>query len=169
MPGIIVVLISFVVAVAGLLQSNAASAQERAIWGLSRVGFGLLVISILGMAAGVWKEIADSRSGAEAMKWRDQTTKDLREISAVLRGVQVTIGDPAVATRVQGLVDRLSLVASRSQESDFSMSDFTYSNFRHGNFTGASFEGALFRQADLRGADLSTAHIDAATRLPEMR
>jgi hypothetical protein len=166
MLGIGVILIAFVVAILGLLHSNAAKAGEAAIWGFTPLGLTLLVISFIGFLVGVAKEVATLRSGAAAKQWQEQTSEELKQIHAALRGAQTLATDPTVAAQLGRLADQISATASRSRQSDFSMSDFTASNFRHGNFSRASFQGALFREADLRGADMSTALIDASTKLP---
>jgi hypothetical protein len=169
MLGIAVILVSFVVAVLGLLHSHAAKPGEAATWGLTRLGLILLVVSFIGLLVGVAKEVATLRSGAEAKEWQVRTTEQLKKIDADLRGAQARVADPDVAAQLGRLADHISATASRSRSSDFSMSDFTNSNFRYGNFTRASFQGALFRDADLRGADMSTALIDAETKLPAKR
>lgn len=169
MLGIGVVLISFVIALLGLLHSHAAKPGELAVWGLTRLGIVLVVVSSIGLVVGVTKEVRDLRSGAEAKRWQSQTTEELRQIHAALRGAQVKVADPAVAAELGRLADQISAAASRSRGSDFSMSDFTGSNFRYGNFSRASFRGALFHDADLRGADMSTAIIDSETKLPAKR
>jgi hypothetical protein len=169
MLGIAVILASFVVAVLGLLHSHAAKPGETAIWGLTRLGSILLVVSSIGLLVGVVKEVGDLRSGAAAKEWQARTTEQLKQIHADLRGAQSRAADPDLAARLGQLADHVSATASRSRGSDFSMSDFTNSNFRLGNFSGASFQGVLFRGADLRGADLSTAVIDTKTKLPTKR
>jgi pentapeptide repeat protein len=169
MLGIGVIVISFVVAMLGLLHSHAAKPGDLAIWGLTRLGLVLVIVSSIGLIVGVVKEVEAARSGDEAKKWQAQTTMELKQIRAALLGTQARVGDPTVAAELGRLADQLSATASRSRRSDFSMSDFTESNFRHGNFSRASFQGALFREADLRGADMSTAVIDASTKLPSTR
>jgi hypothetical protein len=169
MLGIGLIVISFVAAILGLLHSHAAKPGDVAIWGLTRLGLALVIVSSIGLLVGVVKEVTDLRSGAEAKRWQSQTTEDLKQIHAALRGTGAKVADPAVAAELGRLADQISATASRSRGSDFSMSDFTESNFRHGNFSWASFQGALFRDADLRGADMSTALIDANTKLPTQR
>jgi hypothetical protein len=169
MLGIGVVVISFVVALLGLLHSHAAKPGELAIWGMTRLGLVLVIASSIGVLVGVFKEVATLRSGAEAKQWQAQTTEDLKQIRAAVLGAQTKVADPAVAAELGRLADQISATASRSRGSDFSMSDFTGSSFRYGNFSRASFQGALFRDADLRGADMSTALIDADTKLPSKR
>jgi uncharacterized protein YjbI with pentapeptide repeats len=101
-------------------------------------------------------------------KWQAQTTEQLKQMTAILHGIQRQVVDPELASQIGRLADHMSATARSSRASDFSMSDFKESDFRRCDFSGANFQGGHFRGANLCGADLSMASIDANTKLPAM-
>jgi len=68
MIGIAVILISFAVAVLGFIHSHAAKDGQTAIWGLTRLGFVLVILSAVGLIVGIGKEVTTIQSGAAAKK-----------------------------------------------------------------------------------------------------
>jgi hypothetical protein len=84
MTGIIVTVVSFVAAVLGLVHSHAAPEGQKGILGLSRLGATLVLLSIVGVAAGVFSQVSASKAAGEDKKWREETTALLRNVNAQL-------------------------------------------------------------------------------------
>jgi hypothetical protein len=167
MLAIVVIVLSFIAALLGLVNSHVAKPGERSYKGLTRLGLTLVVLATLGMIFGVVKEISGIRAAAQLAQAERERSQMLKEIYAQVVGAKGATTDPKVVEQLAKLADRISAAASLSRESNFRMSDFSRSDFTAGNFTQASFRNALFREADLRGADLGTALIDEKTRLPQ--
>jgi hypothetical protein len=172
MTALIVTVVSFVVALLGVIHSHAAKEGQIRIIGLSRLGVVLLLLSTVGVVAGIVGQVSDSKDAREQREL-------LRGVYAELKGIQGKPIDPAFAERLSAITNRISAVASQSRGSDFSLSGFSESDFQRGNFSRANFDGALFADAafrhaifagaDLRDADLSRALINSNTRLPAER
>lgn len=167
-PGIVILIVAFVVAVLGVFASNLADAGDRRLLGLSRLGTAMLIVSAIGFVAGVWKEIADAREGALAkerslvlQQQLEQNADDLKLIKAKLDGLAGSPGvSPQLAEDLKTLSDRVSGVASSAREADFRASDFSRSHFGQGNFTEASFQGALIATAWLKDAVITNSNLD---------
>ena len=59
--GIMILAAAFAVAVLGFFASSLATPEDRGLLGLTRLGSAMLAVSVLGFAAGVWKEVSDAR------------------------------------------------------------------------------------------------------------
>lgn len=176
MTGIIVTIISCIVAIVGFVHSHAVPEGNKGLFGLSRLGVALILLSAAGGAVGVVKAVSDAKGAAADREWRERTISMLQVVYVQLTGLQAP-ADPALRKQLAQATDQISAVATMSRGSDFSMSDFTGTEFRYGKFFGADFEyarfeGASFREAqfegaDFSGADLSSVTISATTRLPK--
>jgi uncharacterized protein YjbI with pentapeptide repeats len=126
----------------------------------------MLLVAVLGLLAGSWKEVADARSAKEAEKRSKEQLALMKVMAAKLDGLSQQKEAAPVARELRSLAGRLSAAASSARESDFRMSDFSRSNFESGVFTQANFRRASFQGADLRGANLGDAIVDSSTILP---
>jgi hypothetical protein len=179
MPGIVVIVVSFAVAVLGFVQSNRTPPGQRGLFGLTALGGTLILLSIVGLVAGVSSQIKEQREAKEQRKQQIEDSNRLKIIAAKLNRIQELPESSAVSALLAPITNQISAIASQSRGSDFSMSDFTNSNFQMGNFTGTNFDnalfngavfrGAVFPHADLSDADLSEAKINSNTRLPKTR
>jgi hypothetical protein len=176
MAGIIVTILSCVVAIAGFVHSHAAPEGNKGLLGLSRLGAALILLSGVGGIVGVAKAISDAKEAAAERQWRDSTMSILQTVYVQLTGLPAP-ADPVLRKQLAQAIDWISAVAISSRGSDFSKSDFTATEFRFGKFVGADFYASLFHGAsfidarfdgaDFSGADLSAATIDLRTRLPK--
>jgi hypothetical protein len=174
--GIIVTIISCIIAVVGFIHSHAAPEGNKGLFGLSRLGVALILLAMVGGIVGVIKAVSDAKEAADDRKWRESISSQLQVVYVQLTGLQVA-ADPQLRKQLAQATDRISAVATISRGSDLSMSDFTGTEFQYGRFLGADFrfaqfEGATFTDAqfqgaDFSGADLSSATISATTRLPK--
>jgi hypothetical protein len=163
MIAIFILISSFVVAILGFIQSNAAKSESSSVFGLTYLGVTLIGIAAVGFAFGIVKEIQNQRGDVER-------TQMLKELHAKLLG-EAEHAPPEAASRLREIGDRIRRIAMASRESDFSMSDFarsrfTKANFRAADFTGANFMWADFQGADFRGANLHGIITDTNTVLP---
>jgi hypothetical protein len=167
-PGLLILVAAFVVALFGFFASNLAEPGDRGLFGLSRLGTAMLLVSAIGLVAGVWKEVVDAREGKLAkeqsqrlQKQLEDNGQDLKLIRAKLDGLAAQPGVTAeVAQDLRLLADKVSAVASSARSADFRMSDFSRSHFGQGNFTEASFEGALIATAWLKDAVITNSNLD---------
>ena len=188
MISIIVLILSFLLAILGFVQSHAASPSSNAIFGMSRIGVCMVFVASLCFVFGVIKEaqvISESRKLREA---ENERTQMLKELYAKILG-ETENASPEVMEQLKEIGDKIRMVATRSRESDFSMSDFARSNFAKGRFTEANFalsefseanftqsffrnsvfNEAVFSGSDFRGADLRDIIVDINTKLPDIR
>ncbi len=185
MVSIITLILSFVLALLGFVHSHAASPGSTAIFGVTRIGACLILVATLGFTFGIFKEVQGITESRKLRDAENERTQMLKELHAKIVG-EAESASPEVAEQLKEIGDRISLVASRSRESDFSMSDFARSNFAKGRFTeanfalsefsGANFEQSLFRKSvfteavfsgsDFRGADLRGIIVDKDTKFP---
>jgi hypothetical protein len=178
MTGVTIVLASFAIAIIGIFRNNKAESY-RAILGLNRVGVLLIFLSVIGVVAGVAKEISSIRTSKAMAVREDVRDVMLHGISAKLDDLAKGSSDPHISGELAKVADQVSQVASVQRRSDFSRSDFSESNFSEclfrnalfdvAGFFNSSFRGASFRGADLRGADLSDAMVDDQTKFPKPR
>ena len=176
MTGIIVTIISCIVAIVGFVHSHAVPEGSKGLFGLSRLGVALVLLSAVGGVVGIVKAVSDAEEAAADREWRERTTSMLQVVYVQLTGLQAP-ADPALRKQLAQATDRISAIATMSRGSNFSMSDFTGTEFRYGKFTGAdfrdalfeaaSFRGAQFKGADFSGADLSSITISATTQFPK--
>lgn len=115
MTGIIVTIISFVVAVLGFVHGHVAPEGQKGFFGLSRLGIALILLSALGGAVGLMKAISEARSAAEDKKWREDTTAMLRVVSIQLTGLQASPAEPELAKQLAQATDKISAIATRSR------------------------------------------------------
>src|SRR5437868_4926893 len=87
--GIIVTVISCIVAIVGLVHSHAAPEANRGVFGLSRLGVALIVLSAMGGVVGVIKAVSDAKEAIADKEWRENTTKMLQVVYVQLTGLQV--------------------------------------------------------------------------------
>lgn len=191
MATFLTLLTSFVIAVAGIVQSSQAPPEKRTFFGLTAVGQALVLIACVGFVASAAKQHADDREVARLKRQADADSQMLKLVNAKLDYISGVTDEPKVAREIEQLRDQMNLSGSNARETDFSLSDFSRSRFDRGNFSqsyflqalfkdagfhgarfdGASFEGAAFSEAnfngaDLRGADLRGVLIDDDTLLP---
>lgn len=167
-PGLAILVAAFIVAVLGFFASNLAEPGNRGLLGLSRLGTAMLVVSAVGLVAGVWKEIVDAKEGRLAKEQSQRLEKQIEENGQDLKLIRAKLdglaGQPGLSVEVaqdlRVLADRVSAVASSARSGDFRMSDFSRSHFGQGNFTEASFEGALIATAWLKGAVITNSNLD---------
>lgn len=166
--GLLILIAAFVVAVLGFFASNLALPGDKGLFGLSRLGTAMLAFSLIGLMAGVWKEISESRDGEMAKKRSqvlqkklEDNSHDLKLIRARLDGLADQQGISAEVTKdIRLLADEVSAIASAARDADFRKSDFTRSHFGLGNFTMANFEKALFESVWLKGALISNSNLE---------
>jgi hypothetical protein len=172
------------VAVVGFVQSNQVIDKNVFLFGLTRVGGALILLSILGFVFGIAKEIQSSRDEAKRKQMLEELSHDVHELAQRTEGQSTSkvfsaIGErlEAIATRApESILSRSDFRASLFDQSNFDSSVFRESNFARSDFSGANFAGSLFQDADFsesvfgraifRGADLSRIVIDEFTKLP---
>jgi len=81
MIGITILLAAFAIAMIGILRDNKADSAHRAIFGLNRVGLLLVSLSLVGLCAGVAKEISSARSARTMKASEDVRDRKLYSIS----------------------------------------------------------------------------------------
>jgi hypothetical protein len=149
--GIIVTVVSCIVAIVGFVHSHAAPEGNKGTFGLSRLGVALILLSAVGGVVGIMKAVSDAKEAANEREWRQKTTSMLQVVYVQLTGLQAH-ADPAFRKQLAQATDQISAIATMSRGSDFSMSDFTGTEFRDGKFIGADFQQALFQGASFYGA-----------------
>ena len=190
MLGISLLVISFIVALIGFIQSNQAESGDVFLFGLTKVGSSLVIFSILGFIIGIRKEIQSSRDNA----WR---TDKLEELSREIRKISVQTKEQAASKIFSAIGNRIEAIATNAPESDFHDSLFNESNFHssvfkrsnlgnsdfseasfcssvfngsdfaHSDFSDANFSNSIFEGALFNGSDLSSIVIDENTKLPD--
>ena len=174
MTGVIILLASFAIAIIGIFRNNKADSPDRAIVGLNRIGLLLILLSVIGVCAGVAKEISSIRSSVATKAREDARDVVLTNISSQLKGLARGSSDPQLKRELAKVADRVSQIRSVHRRSNFSMSDFSNSDFRYCIFQNtlldrASFRDASCRGTDLRGADFTDAIVDDRTKFPKPR
>lgn len=191
MATFLILLTSFILAAAGVVQSSQAPPEKRNLLGMTTIGIVMLLVAIIGFGASAAKEVADARVEAQLRRQAEADSQMLKLVNAKLDYLAEVTNEPEMVREIEQLRDQMNLSASRARESDLSLSDFSQSRFDGGNFTltyfpralfkdagfnnarfdgssfqDAAFPGANFGGADFRGVDLSGIIIDENTRLP---
>ncbi len=110
MFAISVIVTSFVAVVLGLLHSHAVKDPRRhgGFLGLTRLGLTILVVSAVGMTAGVSKEVVSAREAAAAKKRDVRVMKLLEEVHTVLVDADQTDMDPEVLEKVRAITKQMA-------------------------------------------------------------
>jgi uncharacterized membrane protein len=80
--GIIIIVAAFALAVLSFFASNRAVPGQHGFMGLSGLGLAMLVISILALVCGIWKEVETAKEGEEAKELLRRSSEDLKVIRA---------------------------------------------------------------------------------------
>src|SRR5436305_1624684 len=110
MAGMTIILVSFAVAVIGILRDNKVSPNHRGLFGLNRIGIMLVLLSVFGVCGGVWKEfstIQENRVARNREKGRDQILED---ISRRVDDLAHRASDPQISQELTEVGKQLSEV-----------------------------------------------------------
>lgn len=189
MAGIIVLVLSFAVAVIGFIQSNRSIAPHN-YFGLTRGGAALVGLSFLGLCFAIYDQVQQSRQIDEIARAVGAAADDIENANpgaaSALRIVQQSLdqrGESIAGSSFQeaivsaadfsfARVDGSRFFAADLSGSDFSLARFDGSLFRDARFhsaefPGASFHGAILVGADFSGVDMSGIEFDESTVFPQ--
>jgi len=142
MIAITIILISFASLILGVFHDHKAGRLRKSFFGLTRLGVSLVVLSVIGLALGIAKQLSD-------VKQDDDRTVKLNAIYAKVVGEQQAAQDPKQAALLGTIGEQIANVANY-KGSRLPGKDFSYSDFELGNFSRANFRGALFKDSTSR-------------------
>lgn len=189
MAGIIVLVLSFAVAVIGFVQSNRSTAPHD-YFGLTRGGAALVGLSFVGLCVAIYDQVQQSRQINEIARAVGAAADNIENANpgaaSALRIVQQSLdqrGETITGSSFQeaivsaadfsfARVDSSRFYAADLSGSDFSLarldgSLFREARFQDSEFPGASFRGAILESADFSGVDMSGIKFDQNTVFPE--